>query len=49
MNDRVLRNTVVGLGSKMDGVVREDHFSFQNSIPAILFRILYLSYTGLIS
>ena len=26
MNDRVLRNTVVGLGSKMDGVVREDHF-----------------------
>ncbi|MCI9532353.1 MAG: formate--tetrahydrofolate ligase [Lachnospiraceae bacterium] len=26
MNDRVLRNIVVGLGSKMDGVVREDHF-----------------------
>ena len=26
MNDRVLRNTVVGLGTKMDGVVREDHF-----------------------
>ena len=26
MNDRVLRNVVVGLGSKMDGVVREDHF-----------------------
>ncbi len=26
MNDRVLRNIVVGLGNKMDGVVREDHF-----------------------
>mgnify|MGYP001115048504 CR=1 FL=1 len=26
MNDRVLRNVVVGLGSKMDGMVREDHF-----------------------
>ena len=26
MNDRVLRNVMVGLGSKMDGTVREDHF-----------------------
>ncbi len=26
MNDRVLRNIVVGLGSKMDGMTREDHF-----------------------
>ena len=26
MNDRVLRNIVVGLGAKADGVVREDHF-----------------------
>ena len=26
MNDRVLRNIVVGLGNKTDGVVREDHF-----------------------
>lgn len=26
MNDRVLRNVVVGMGSKMDGTVREDHF-----------------------
>ncbi len=26
MNDRVLRNIVVGLGSKADGFVREDHF-----------------------
>ena len=26
MNDRALRNIVVGLGAKADGVVREDHF-----------------------
>lgn len=26
MNDRVLRNVVVGLGNKTDGFVREDHF-----------------------
>ena len=26
MNDRVLRNIVVGLGRKTDGMVREDHF-----------------------
>ena len=26
MNDRALRNVVVGLGTKMDGVPREDHF-----------------------
>ena len=26
MNDRVLRNVVIGLGNKMDGMVREDHF-----------------------
>ena len=26
MNDRVLRNIVVGLGKKSDGTVREDHF-----------------------
>lgn len=26
MNDRVLRNIVVGLGKKSDGLVREDHF-----------------------
>lgn len=26
LNDRVLRNVVVGLGNKTDGVVREDHF-----------------------
>ena len=38
MNDRVLRNTVVGLGSKMDGVVREDHFviTVASEIMAVL-------------
>lgn len=38
MNDRVLRNTVVGLGTKMDGVVREDHFviTVASEIMAIL-------------
>ncbi len=38
MNDRVLRNIVVGLGGKMDGVVREDHFviSVASEIMAIL-------------
>lgn len=38
MNDRVLRNVVVGLGSKGDGVVREDHFviTVASEIMAIL-------------
>jgi len=38
MNDRVLRNIVVGLGNNMDGVVREDHFviSVASEIMAIL-------------
>ncbi len=38
MNDRVLRNIVVGLGSKMDGYVREDHFviTVASEIMAIL-------------
>ena len=38
MNDRVLRNVVVGLGAKTDGVVREDHFviSVASEIMAIL-------------
>ncbi len=38
MNDRVLRNTVVGLGTKMDGVVREDHFviTVASEIMAVL-------------
>lgn len=38
MNDRVLRNIVVGIGGKADGVVREDHFviSVASEIMAIL-------------
>lgn len=38
MNDRVLRNIVVGMGSKADGYVREDHFiiSVASEIMAIL-------------
>ncbi|WP_040461720.1 formate--tetrahydrofolate ligase [Lachnoanaerobaculum saburreum] len=38
MNDRVLRNIVVGIGGKTDGVVREDHFviSVASEIMAIL-------------
>ncbi|MCM1173880.1 MAG: formate--tetrahydrofolate ligase [Blautia sp.] len=38
MNDRVLRNIVVGLGNKLDGVVREDHFviTVASEIMAIL-------------
>lgn len=38
MNDRVLRNVVVGLGAKADGYVREDHFviTVASEIMAIL-------------
>ena len=38
MNDRVLRNVVVGLGSSADGVVREDHFviTVASEIMAVL-------------
>ncbi|XCP87143.1 formate--tetrahydrofolate ligase [Roseburia hominis] len=38
MNDRVMRNIVVGLGNKMDGMVREDHFviTVASEIMAIL-------------
>ena len=38
MNDRSLRNVVVGLGNKMDGMVREDHFviTVASEIMAIL-------------
>jgi len=38
MNDRVLRNIVVGLGSKADGTVREDHFviTVASEIMAVL-------------
>lgn len=38
MNDRVLRNVVVGLGNKTDGMVREDHFviTVASEIMAVL-------------
>ena len=38
MNDRVLRNVVIGLGSKADGFVREDHFviTVASEIMAVL-------------
>lgn len=38
MNDRNLRNVVIGLGNKMDGMVREDHFviTVASEIMAIL-------------
>ena len=38
MNDRALRNIVIGMGNKMDGVVREDHFviTVASEIMAIL-------------
>ena len=38
MNDRVLRNVVVGMGSRADGFVREDHFviTVASEIMAVL-------------
>ena len=38
MNDRVMRNVVVGLGAKADGYVREDHFviTVASEIMAVL-------------
>lgn len=38
MNDRALRNTVIGLGRRVDGVVRDDHFviTVASEIMAIL-------------
>ncbi len=38
MNDRVLRNIVIGMGTKGDGVVREDHFviTVASEIMAVL-------------
>ncbi len=38
MNDRALRNIVIGMGNKADGVVREDHFiiTVASEIMAIL-------------
>lgn len=38
LNDRVLRSVIVGLGSKVDGVMREEHFSISaaSEIMAII-------------
>ena len=38
MNDRALRNIVIGMGNRMDGVIREDHFviTVATEIMAIL-------------
>ena len=41
MNDRVLRNIVVGLGRKTDGMVREDHFVI--TVASEIMAILYLA------
>lgn len=41
MNDRALRNVVVGLGSKVDGVPREDHFMI--TVASEIMAILCLS------
>ena len=42
MNDRVLRNIVVGLGNKTDGVVREEHFVI--TVASEIMAILCLAY-----
>lgn len=39
MNDRVLRNVVVGLGNKMDGMVREDHFVITVASEIMEFKV----------
>lgn len=41
MNDRALRNVVIGLGNKTDGFVREDHFSI--TVASEIMAILCLS------
>ncbi len=41
MNDRALRNIVVGLGSKMDGFVREDHFVI--TVASEIMAVLWLA------
>ena len=41
MNDRALRNIVIGLGNKSDGYVREDHFSI--TVASEIMAILCLS------
>ena len=41
MNDRALRNIVIGLGSKMDGKVREDNFI--NTVASEIMAVLCLA------
>ena len=41
MNDRALRNVIVGLGNKMDGVPRQDHFMI--TVASEIMAILCLS------
>ena len=41
MNDRALRNIVIGLGAKADGVVREDHFVI--TVASEIMAILWLA------
>ena len=41
MNDRALRNVVVGLGAKVDGIPREDHFMI--TVASEIMAILCLS------
>lgn len=41
MNDRVLRNVIVGLGNQADGAMREDHF--QITVASEIMAILCLS------
>ena len=41
INDRVLRNIVVGLGRKVDGTVREDHFVI--TVASEIWQILCLA------
>lgn len=41
LNDRALRNIVVGMGGRTDGVVREDHFSI--SVASEIMAIVCLS------
>ncbi len=43
LNDRVLRNVIVGLGERADGVTREDHFSI--AVASEIMAIVCLSKT----
>ena len=47
MNDRVLRNVVVGLGRKVDGTVREDHFVITVASEIMAILCLATSYANL--